>query len=53
MLAPSWESYYNGGPGADTFKCSPGPGDMVEDYNPGEGDTVTANCETVQDTNAA
>lgn len=52
VLAPSWESYYNGGPGADTFNCSPGPGDMVEDYNPGEGDAVTANCETVQDTNA-
>jgi Ca2+-binding RTX toxin-like protein len=53
VLAPSWESYYKGGPGADTFNCSSGPGDMVEDYNPGEGDTVTANCETVQDTNAA
>ena len=25
---------------------------IVEDYNPAEGDTVTADCETVQDTNA-
>ena len=53
MLAPSYETYYNGGPGADTFNCSPGPGDEVEDYNPAEGDTVSADCETVQDTNAA
>jgi hypothetical protein len=51
VLAPSYETYYNGGPGADTFNCSPGPGDIVEDYNPGEGDTVsTADCETVQGT---
>jgi Ca2+-binding RTX toxin-like protein len=43
-------SYYNGGPGADTFKCSPAPDDLVEDFNPGEGDTVSADCETVEDT---
>jgi Ca2+-binding RTX toxin-like protein len=47
LLAPSWESYYNGGPGADTFNCSSGPGDIVEDYNPVEGDSVSADCETV------
>jgi Ca2+-binding RTX toxin-like protein len=47
VLAPSYETRYNGGPGADTFICSPGPGDIVEDYNPGEGDTISANCETV------
>ena len=46
VLAPSWESYYNGGPGADTFNCSSGPGDIVEDYNPGEGDTISIDCET-------
>jgi Ca2+-binding RTX toxin-like protein len=40
-------SFYFGGPGADNFKCSPGPYDVVEDYNPQEGDTVSANCETV------
>jgi hypothetical protein len=53
VLAPSYETYYNGGPGADTFNCSPGPGDEVEDYNPAGGDTVSADCETVQDTNTA
>ena len=37
-----------GGPGADNFKCSPGPFDTVEDYNPAEGDIVSSNCETVQ-----
>jgi Ca2+-binding RTX toxin-like protein len=47
LVAPSWESYYNGGPGADTFNCSSGPGDIVEDYNPMEGDSVSADCETV------
>ncbi|HEX6281984.1 MAG TPA: calcium-binding protein [Nitrososphaera sp.] len=50
VLAPSWESYYNGGPGADIFNCSPGPGDIVEDYNPEEGDTISTDCETVEDT---
>jgi Ca2+-binding RTX toxin-like protein len=40
---------YEGGPGADTFKCSPGPGDEVRDYNPEEGDTIIspADCETI------
>ena len=38
---------YEGGPGADTFKCSPGPGDEVRDYNPKEGDTVSADCEII------
>jgi Ca2+-binding RTX toxin-like protein len=47
VLAPSWESYYNGGPGADIFNCSSGPGDIVEDYDPMEGDSVSADCETV------
>jgi hypothetical protein len=42
LLAPS---YYNGGPGTDTFNCPPGPGDIVQDYNLGEGDTVSADCE--------
>ena len=38
---------YNGGLGADTFNCSPGSLEIVEDYNPGEGDTISANCEQV------
>jgi Ca2+-binding RTX toxin-like protein len=38
---------YTGGPGADTFKCSPGPGDTVEDYNPEEGDTASDDCEII------
>jgi hypothetical protein len=40
---------YTGGPGADTFKClSDGPLDsVVEDYNPEEGDTVSADCEII------
>lgn len=50
VLNPSYETYYNGGLGADSFNCSPGPGDIVEDYNPGEGDTVSADCETVEGT---
>ena len=41
-------NYYWGGPGADNFKCSPEPGDEVEDYNPAEGDIVSSNCGTVQ-----
>lgn len=48
VLAPSYETYYNGGTGADTFKCSPSPADIVQDHNPGEGDTVSADCETVK-----
>jgi hypothetical protein len=48
VLAPSYETYYNGGTGADTFKCSPGHADIVQDYNPGEGDTASADCETVK-----
>jgi Ca2+-binding RTX toxin-like protein len=47
VLEPSWETYYNGGTGADTFNCSPGLGDIVEDYNPIEGDRVSADCEIV------
>ena len=53
VLEPSYETYYNGGPGADTFKCSSvNPYDTIEDYNPGEGDTIisAADCETVQGT---
>lgn len=46
VLSPSWETYYDGGPGADTFNCSPGPGDVVEDYNPEEGDVMSSDCET-------
>ena len=38
--------YYEGGPGADTFICS--PGDIVQDYNPAEGDVISADCETVE-----
>ncbi len=41
-------SYYNCGPGADTFNCSPGLSDIVQDYNSGEGDTVSADCEIVE-----
>jgi hypothetical protein len=48
VLAASYETYYNGETGADTFKCSPSPADIVQDYNPGEGDTVSADCETVK-----
>jgi Ca2+-binding RTX toxin-like protein len=51
VLASSYETYYNGGHGADIFNCSPGPGDIVEDYNPGEGDIITSDCEIVEDTN--
>jgi hypothetical protein len=50
LEASGGSNFYNGGLGADNFKCSPGPGDVVEDYNPGEGDTVSANCETVEGT---
>jgi Ca2+-binding RTX toxin-like protein len=52
VLEPSSETYYNGGPGADTFNCSSGPGDIVEDYNPEEGDQIIspADCETVEGT---
>jgi RTX calcium-binding nonapeptide repeat (4 copies) len=45
-------TFYNGGPGADTFKCSSdNPYDTIEDYNPEEGDTIIspADCETVED----
>jgi Ca2+-binding RTX toxin-like protein len=48
VLEPSSETYYNGGPGADTFNCSPGPGDIVQDYNPAEGDVISADCETIE-----
>lgn len=47
-LAPS---YYNCGPGADTFNCSAGPRAILQDYNSGEGDSVSAaDCETVKGT---
>jgi hypothetical protein len=50
VLEPSSETYYIGGPGADTFNCSPGPGDIVQDYNPAEGDRVSAaDCDLVED----
>jgi Ca2+-binding RTX toxin-like protein len=48
VLEPSSETYYIGGPGADTFNCSPGPGDIVQDYNPVEGDVISADCETIE-----
>jgi Ca2+-binding RTX toxin-like protein len=43
---------YTGGPGADTFKCSPDENDTVEDYNPEEGDKIVniEDCETVEGT---
>jgi len=47
ILAPSLETYYNGGPGADIFNCSQGPGDIVEDYNPEEGDVISEECEEI------
>jgi RTX calcium-binding nonapeptide repeat (4 copies) len=34
-----------GGPGADEFRCN-GAFDSVEDYNPGEGDTIVGKCES-------
>jgi Ca2+-binding RTX toxin-like protein len=40
---------YEGGPDADTFNCSPGPRDIVEDYNPEEGDTVSEDCEIINE----
>jgi hypothetical protein len=47
-LAPP---YYNCGPSADTFNCSAGPDAILQDYNSGEGDTVSAaDCETVKGT---
>jgi Ca2+-binding RTX toxin-like protein len=44
--------FYIGGPGADTFICSTGPRDIVEDYNPEEGDKIVniGDCETVEGT---
>jgi hypothetical protein len=50
VLAQSYETYYNAGPGADTFNCSPGPGDIVQGYNPEEGDNVSTDCEIVEGT---
>jgi hypothetical protein len=47
LEASAGDNFYNGGPGADTFNCSPGPGDIVEDFNYEEGDTASADCETV------
>ncbi len=40
--------YYNGGRGADTFNCSPDSHDIIEDYNPEEGDKIVnvEDCET-------
>ena len=49
VLTPSWETYYNGGSGADIFNCSLGPGDVVEDYNPEEGDVISKECEVRED----
>lgn len=48
VLTPSWETYYNGGSGADVFNCSNGPGDVVEDYNLEEGDIITEQCEIIE-----
>jgi Ca2+-binding RTX toxin-like protein len=48
VVAPSWETYYNGGSGADIFNCSHGPGDIVEDYNPKEGDVISEECEVTE-----
>ncbi|HZA48252.1 MAG TPA: hypothetical protein VE521_04935 [Nitrososphaera sp.] len=47
LEATRGHNFYNGGPGADTFNCSPDSGDEVEDYNPAEGDVVSADCETI------
>jgi hypothetical protein len=41
------DNFYKGGPGADDFKCSLGPGDEVQDYHPEEADTVSADCEII------
>jgi hypothetical protein len=49
LEASAGDNFYNGGNGADTFNCSPGPGDVVEDFNYEEGDTVSADCEIVED----
>ncbi len=35
-----------GGPGADYFDCGPGK-DTIKDFNPGEGDTKSSDCEVV------
>jgi Bacterial Ig domain/RTX calcium-binding nonapeptide repeat (4 copies) len=43
-------TYYLGGPGADTFKCSPPNSyDKVRDYNPAEGDQIVsaADCQEI------
>jgi hypothetical protein len=50
VLAQSYETYYNGGPGADTFNCLPGRGDIVQGYNLREGDNVSTDCEIVEGT---
>jgi Ca2+-binding RTX toxin-like protein len=49
LEASDGDNFYNGGLGADTFNCSPGLGDIVEDYNPEEGDSISADCEIVED----
>ena len=47
LEAARGQNTYIGGPGADTFKCSPDTGDEVLDYNPEEGDTVSDDCEII------
>ncbi|HJU33483.1 MAG TPA: Ig-like domain repeat protein [Nitrososphaera sp.] len=49
------ETDYRGGNGADTFKCSPGSADKVQDYSPEEGDQIVsaADCELITTVSAS
>ena len=43
---PDEDDVLTGGPGADKFNCRGGV-DLVTDFTPAEGDTITADCEQV------
>ena len=36
-----------GGLGADSFECGEGDSDIVVDFNKSEGDSIQADCETI------
>ena len=41
----SGDDEFTGGAGADTFKCGSGDNDQINDFNEGEGDTKSNDCE--------
>jgi Bacterial Ig domain/RTX calcium-binding nonapeptide repeat (4 copies) len=55
LEAQQGETDYRGGNGADTFKCSPGQADKVQDYSPEEGDQIVseADCEQITTVSAS